>query len=260
MTLPGSGHTGSREATCHTHDSGSSPQEQQLSPGSPAWHSRRARHRGCRRRARSAGQLQHQDTHQHGVRRRGHLRRPGGFADRHRGAPQGWQRGRRRGRDGGCPRRHRAVQLRHRWRRLLRALQRAHRQGGHARRPRDRAARACRTTRSSTPRPGKPYPQTPENPALVTSGVSVGTPGTLATWEKRARQVGLHQPRQGAAPGDEARRARLRGRHAPSTSRPRTTSCGSPSSPRPAGCSCRAASRPRSARCSATPTSPPPTG
>ena len=31
---------------------------------------------------------------------------------------------------------------------------------------------------------GAPYPQTPENPALVTSGVSVGTPGTLATWEK----------------------------------------------------------------------------
>ena len=31
---------------------------------------------------------------------------------------------------------------------------------------------------------GAPYPQTPENPALVTSGASVGTPGTLATWEK----------------------------------------------------------------------------
>jgi gamma-glutamyltranspeptidase/glutathione hydrolase len=29
---------------------------------------------------------------------------------------------------------------------------------------------------------GEPYPQTPENPALVTSGASVGTPGTLATW------------------------------------------------------------------------------
>ena len=34
------------------------------------------------------------------------------------------------------------------------------------------------------PATGKPYPQTTENPALVTSGVSVGTPGTLATWEK----------------------------------------------------------------------------
>src|SRR4051794_11333215 len=30
---------------------------------------------------------------------------------------------------------------------------------------------------------GEPYPQKPENPALVTSGVSVGTPGTLATWK-----------------------------------------------------------------------------
>ena len=34
------------------------------------------------------------------------------------------------------------------------------------------------------PKTKAPYPQTPENPALVTSGVSVGTPGTLATWEK----------------------------------------------------------------------------
>jgi len=30
---------------------------------------------------------------------------------------------------------------------------------------------------------GEPYPQTAEDPALVTSGVSVGTPGTLATWK-----------------------------------------------------------------------------
>jgi len=34
------------------------------------------------------------------------------------------------------------------------------------------------------PATGKPYPQTTANPALVTSGVAVGTPGTLATWER----------------------------------------------------------------------------
>ena len=37
---------------------------------------------------------------------------------------------------------------------------------------------------------GEVYPQTPDNPALVTSGVSVGTPGTLATWESALRRWG----------------------------------------------------------------------
>ena len=40
------------------------------------------------------------------------------------------------------------------------------------------------------PETGKTYPQTTENPALVTSGVSVGTPGTLATWEKALKRWG----------------------------------------------------------------------
>jgi gamma-glutamyltranspeptidase/glutathione hydrolase len=33
------------------------------------------------------------------------------------------------------------------------------------------------------PETGKPYPQTTDNPALVTSGAAVGTPGSLATWK-----------------------------------------------------------------------------
>ena len=40
------------------------------------------------------------------------------------------------------------------------------------------------------PKTKAPYEQTPENPALVTSGVSVGTPGTLATWESALRKWG----------------------------------------------------------------------
>jgi gamma-glutamyltranspeptidase/glutathione hydrolase len=37
---------------------------------------------------------------------------------------------------------------------------------------------------------GAPYPQTTDNPALVTSGVSVGTPGTLATWKSALNRWG----------------------------------------------------------------------
>ena len=40
------------------------------------------------------------------------------------------------------------------------------------------------------PKTGAPYEQTTANPALVTSGVSVGTPGTLATWESALRKWG----------------------------------------------------------------------
>ena len=59
------------------------------------------------------------------------------------------------------------------------------------------------------PKTGKPYNFTPE---LVTSGVSVGTPGSLATWDTALKQWGTTQPRPGAAPGDAAGRPRLRGR------------------------------------------------
>ena len=46
-------------------------------------------------------------------------------------------------------------------------------------------------TRSSTPTPGDPYPFTPD---LVTSGVSVGVPGTPATWQRGARPLGHAAP------------------------------------------------------------------
>ena len=205
------------------------------------------------------GQLQRQDPHQQGVRRRGHLGRPGGVPDRHRGAPQGRQRGRRGGRDGCCARCHRALQLGHRWRRLLRALRRPHRQGGHDRRPRDGAEEHAER-RVHRPRdrhsPTRRRRTTPHwSPAAPRSAHRARSPPGRAPWTggappASARRCGRRPSSRSAASWSTAR----------STSRPRTTSCGSPSSPRPAGCSCRAASHPRWVRCSATPTSPPPTG
>ncbi len=56
---------------------------------------------------------------------------------------------------------------------------------------------------------GKPYNFTPE---LVTSGVSVGTPGTLATWDTALRKWGRHGLAAGAPTRDQAGRSRLRGR------------------------------------------------
>ena len=50
----------------------------------------------------------------------------------------------------------------------------------HDRRPRDGAGRRYLQTCSSTPRPGKPLPF----PTAVTSGLSVGVPGTLMTWQR----------------------------------------------------------------------------
>ena len=90
--------------------------------------------------------------------------------------------------------RDRALQLGHRGRRLLRPLRRAQRQG----RAPSTVARPRRSTMPHDafidPATGKPYNFTPE---LVTSGVSVGTPGTLATWDTRAAEVGHHAPRPG---------------------------------------------------------------
>ena len=83
--------------------------------------------------------LHREGADQRRLRRRGHLRRPRGLRG---GAPRAQarrQRRRRGGRDGGRARRHRALQLRHRRRRLLRLLRRDDRPGAHHRRPRDRA-------------------------------------------------------------------------------------------------------------------------
>ena len=40
------------------------------------------------------------------------------------------------------------------------------------------------------PQTGEQYPQSATNPALVTSGAAVGTPGTLATWESALKRWG----------------------------------------------------------------------
>ena len=178
--------------------------------------------------SRAPGQLQREDTHEQGVRRRGHLRRPRGLPDRPRGAPQGRQRGRRRGRDGGGARRHRAVQRRHRRRRLLRPLRRAHRQGRHDRRPRDRAAEHA-ARRVHRPGDRRALPDfTPRAGHQRRLGRHAGHPGHL----------GEGAATGGAPPASARRCARRRSSPTaaswstrPSTSRPRTTSSGSRSSP-----------------------------
>ncbi|MET0998155.1 MAG: gamma-glutamyltransferase [Marmoricola sp.] len=50
------------------------------------------------------------------------------------------------------------------------------------------------------PDTGQPYPATAENPALYTSGVSVGTPGTLATWQSALRTWGTTSLRTALRP------------------------------------------------------------
>ncbi len=176
--------------------------------------------------------------------------------DRSAGPQAGRQRRRRRRRDGRRARGDRALQRGHRRRRLLRLLQRRDRQGQHHRRPRDRARRRCTHDAFIDPATGKPYPFTPE---LVTSGVSVGVPGTPATWDRRARPWGTCASRDVLEPAVRLAEARASWSTRRSTSRPRTTRRASRRSPRPASCSSPAASRRRSAACSATPTWPTPT-
>ena len=60
------------------------------------------------------------------------------------------------------------------------------------------------------PGTGKPYNFTPE---LVTSGVSVGVPGTPATWDKALRRWGTWRFDQVLSPGHQGGRPRLPGRH-----------------------------------------------
>ena len=50
------------------------------------------------------------------------------------------------------------------------------------------------------PATGLPYTETPDPPALVTSGVSVGTPGTLATWRSALRKWGTTSLRRALRP------------------------------------------------------------
>ena len=101
--------------------------------------------------------------------------------------------------------------------------------------------------------PGKPYNFTPE---LVTSGVSVGVPGTPATWDAGAATAGAR-----CSLGQALRAGHPAGRRAASSStstfRQQTLDNEErfKAFTRPRGCSCPAATRPRSARSSATPTS-----
>ena len=103
---------------------------------------------------------------------------------------------------------------------------------------------------------GEPYNFTPE---LVTSGVSVGVPGTLSPGSARSTAGAPAAWRSRCCPPPGWPSAGS-GSTGPSTSRPPTTRCGSTRSGPPGGCSCRVASRPPSARGSATPTWRAPTG
>ena len=93
----------------------------------------------------------------------------------------------------------------------------------------------------------------------VTSGLSVGVPGTPAAWAQRAAPVGDAEPRRRRCGRPPASPAAASSSTRPSATRPRPTRPGSATSCRPASCSCPAASCPPSARCSATRTSPTPT-
>ena len=190
-----------------------------------------------------------------GTRRRGHVGGPRRLAGRPRGAARRRQRRRRRGRDRGRARRHRAVQRR-RSAEAATSSTTTPRPAGCAR------STAARRRRPRMPREafidpetGQPYPFTPE---LVTSGVSVGVPGTPADLDEALRRWGSRGRCARCWPRG---RARPRGfvvdehvqpaDHREPRALPRR-------SPRPSSSSSRRRCR-RSARASATPTSPPPT-
>ena len=108
-------------------------------------------------------------------------------AGRARGAAPGRQRRRRRGRRRRRARRHRAVLRRHRRRRLLRLLRR-------------HAPARCTPSTAARPRPAAMTERRVHRPGdghavrlrrgACTSGLSVGVPGTPATWQTGAATVG----------------------------------------------------------------------
>ena len=116
------------------------------------------------------------------------------------------RRSRGRGRDA---RRDRAVQLGHRRRRLLRPLRREDRPGADDRRPRDGAGARCRTTPSSTRRPGSPTTSPRSwSPAASRSGV----PGQSRHLADRARPLGHDVAGPDLPPRHPRGSTRLRGR------------------------------------------------
>ena len=65
---------------------------------------------------------------------------------------------------------------------------------------RETAPRSMPDLAFNDPATGKPYPATPDDPTLFTSGVSVGTPGTLATWKTALRKWGRRSLREALQP------------------------------------------------------------
>ena len=128
--------------------------------------------------------------------------------------------------------RDRAVQRGHRRRRLLRATTTR----GPARcrtiDGRETAPRTMPRDAPSSTRP--PASPTPFFPNLVTSGVSVGTPGTLATWQRALRRWGTRSLAQSPGARRPGWRATASWSTRPSTTRPRTTRSASGRSPPPA--------------------------
>ena len=140
---------------------------------------------------------------------------------------------------------------RHRRRRLLRLLRRPHRPGAHHRRPGDGPADMTQDA-FVDPRPGCRIPFA----EAVTSGLSVGVPGTPATWELALDSWGSTRLRQALRPAAELADSGLRRRRdVPSADRRQRRPVRRLHQHR-ASCTCPVAHRPRSGRSSATPTWP----
>ncbi len=121
---------------------------------------------------------------------------------------------------------------------------------------RETAPRAMPNDAFIDPETGQPY--APFTPNLVTSGVSVGVPGTPATWTTALDKWGTKATAEGARAGRPGWPSAGSWSTRPSASRRRTTRRGLRRSPRAGRCSCTAAC-PRWARASRTPLWPAPT-
>ena len=183
------------------------------------------------------------------------LRRRGGEPGGHRRPRGRGQRDGCRDRDRGRARRHRALLHGDRRWRLLRPPRRLDRPGRDDRRPGDRARQL---RRDGLHRHRRPAWRWPFATVVVNSGLSVGVPGTPATWQ-RPPTAGAPSASARCSSPPSASPAAASSSTRPSTTRPSRTRRGSRCSPRPPGSSCRVVRPPRSARSSGTPTWPRPT-
>ena len=125
------------------------------------------------------------------------------------------------------------------------------------RRPRDRAAHDAAATPSSTRRPASP---TPSRPTWSPAASRVGTPGTLATWDKALANWGTLSLAEALAAGRQGRRPAASSSTRPSASRPSTTRSASAAFKATRKLFLAGGRRARGRhRSSATPTSPRPT-